>query len=114
MLVTLPGQIPILLSTARISKVTFQDRYAKDPELLQFYKDKLLIPGWAGELDSVELTCIKSQLKLSPTLRIRWGVKPSARRLSKKRAREVARNGLSAIKKPVLASAAVEERVRKY
>lgn len=30
-------------------------RYAKDPELLAHYRKKLLIEGWAGEPDRVEV-----------------------------------------------------------
>jgi len=74
-----------------------EERYAKDPELLQFYRKKLLIPGWAGELDPVELDYIKSQLRQSPSLKRQWGFRPSARRFSESRIRAIARDGLSAI-----------------
>jgi len=84
--------------------VSLQERYANAPELLEFYQRKLLEPGWAGELKPYELAYIKSQLRLSPSLRRRWGFRPSAKRLSEKHIRAVARDGLSAIKKPVLAS----------
>ena len=84
--------------------MTLQERCAKDPELLQFYRKKLLKPGWAGELDAVELEYIKSQLKQSPSLKRRWGFRPSAKRLSESHIRAVAGDGLSANKKPVLAS----------
>ena len=85
--------------------MTLEQRYIGDPELLEFYKKKLLQPGWAGELDAVELAYMKSQLKRSPTLKRCWGFKPSAKRLSENRIRVVAVDGLSAIRKPVLASA---------
>lgn len=75
--------------------MTLEERYRDDPGLLEFYIRKLLIPGWPGELDDVELAYIKSQLKISPALRRRWRFKPSAKRLSEKRIREVARNGVS-------------------
>ncbi len=101
---TLPGQIPILLSTVRTSKVTLEERYADDPDLLSFYRKKLLEPGWAGGLDSVELAYIKSQLRQSASLRRRWGFRPSAKRLSEFRIRTIATDGLSANKKLVLAS----------
>jgi hypothetical protein len=84
------------------------------PQLLDFYKQKLLEPGWAGELSPSEFTYIKSQLKQSPSLKRRWGFRPSARRLSETRLREIARNGLPANKKPVLASTAVNERLCQY
>ena len=99
-----PGQIPILLSTVRISKVTLEERYANDPGLLSFYRKKLLEPGWAGELDSVELEYVKSELRRSASLRRRWGFRPSAKRLSEFRIRAIARDGLSANKRLVLAS----------
>lgn len=64
-----------------------------DPSLHDSYAKKLLEPGWAGELDRVELSYIKSQLKKSALLRRRWGFKPSAKRLSESRIRAVAENG---------------------
>jgi len=88
--------------------MSLEERYASDPGLLHFYQKKLLEPGWAGELDSIELAYIKWQLRQSPSLRRRWGFRPSARRLSESRIRSVARNGLAANKKPVLASVARE------
>lgn len=84
--------------------MSLEERYANDPEMLAFYKRKLLQPGWAGEMDCVELDYIKSQLRQSPSLKRRWGFRPTARRLSSSHIRAVARDGLSAIKKPVLAS----------
>lgn len=107
---TLAGQIPIPLSMVRISKVTLEERYADDPDLLSFYKKKLIEPGWAGELDSVELAYIKSQLRQSASLRRRWGFRPSAKRLSELRIRAIARDGLSANKRPVLASVVGKQR----
>ena len=86
--------------------MSLEKRYAGDTELLEFYERKLLQPEWAGELDGVELAYIKSRLKGSPTLKRRWGFKPSARRLSETRIRVVAKDGFSAIQKPVLASVA--------
>ena len=74
-------------------------RCANAIELTLFYKEKLPEPGWAGEL-----TYIKSQLKQLPSLKRCWGFRPSAKRLSENRIRKVARDGLSAIKKPVSAS----------
>ena len=100
----LPGLTRILLCTVETNVLALEERYANDPVLLAMYKRELLIPGWAGELDSVELEYIKSELRQSSSLRRRWGFKPSAKRLSEKHIRAVARDGLSAIKKPVLAS----------
>jgi len=62
-------------------------------QLLEFYKIKLLEPGWAGELIPDELAYIKSELRKSPTLRRKWGFRPSLRRLSGDRIQAVARNG---------------------
>lgn len=52
--------------------MTLEERYASDSWTLEFYREKLLEPGWAGDLDSVELEYIKSNLKQSPSLRRRW------------------------------------------
>ncbi len=79
--------------------MTLEERYADDLWLLGFYKKRLIVPGWAGELDAVELVYIKSQLKQSPSLKRRWGFRPTARRLSEKRIRTIARDGLSANKR---------------
>ena len=89
-------------------KTSLEERYASDAELLAFYKKNLLEPGWAGELDPDELAYIKSQLRQSPSLRRRWGFRPSARRLPEKRIRAVARDGLSANGRSLLASVPVE------
>ena len=78
--------------------MTLQERYADNPGLLRFYEDKLLQSGWAGELDDVELAYIKFYLRQSPSLKRKWGFRPSAKRLSESRIRAVARDGLSAIK----------------
>lgn len=85
--------------------MTLQELYANDPEFLHFYEKKLLQPGWAGELDDVELDYIKPRLRESPSLKRKWGFRPSAKRLSESRIRAVARDGLSAIKRSVSHSA---------
>ena len=74
--------------------MTLEERHANSPRLLKFYKEGLLEPGWAGELDDVELEYIKSELRKSPSLRRRWGFRPSAKRLSDSRIRDVAMNGV--------------------
>ena len=74
--------------------MTLEERYAKDPWLLAYYKEALLEPGWAGELDDVELQYIKSELRKSPSLRRKWGFRPSAKRFSESRIRDVAMNGV--------------------
>jgi hypothetical protein len=79
-----------------MSEMSLEERYADDSEFLEVNMENLLEPGWAGELDPVELAYIKSQLRQSSLLRRRWGFRPSAKRLSEKRIRAVARDGLSA------------------
>jgi hypothetical protein len=70
--------------------MTLEERYATDPWLLEYYKESLLEPGWAGELDNVEFAYVKSELAKSRSLKQRWGFRPSARRLSEGRIRAVA------------------------
>ena len=76
------------------AKTTLEERYEDDPELLAFYKKKLLEPGWAGELDRAEFAYVRSELQKSPQLKRRWDFPPSAKRFSEKHIREVARNGV--------------------
>jgi len=85
--------------------MSIEECYTQAPFLLEFYKKKLLEPGWAGELNPDEFTYIKCQLRQLPSLKRRWGFRPSARRFSEKHIRAVARDALPAIQKPVLASA---------
>lgn len=73
--------------------MTLGERHANNPWLLKFYKEGLLEPGWGGELDDVELEYIKSELGKSRSLRRRWGFRPSAKRFSESRIRDVAMNG---------------------
>ena len=68
--------------------------------------DRILKPGWAGELSPKELEYVKSQLRQSPSLKRKWGFRPSAKRLSEGRIRAIARGGRSANQTGVLASAA--------
>ncbi len=74
--------------------MTLEERHANDPDFLEFYKEKLLEPGWAGDLDNVELEYIKSELRKSARLRRCWGFRPSAKRLSDSRIRAVAMYGV--------------------
>ena len=76
-----------------MTEMSLEEQHANDPELLEFYKQKLLEPGWAGELDPNELAYLKSQLRRSRSLRRCWGFRPSAKRLSEDRIRAVAKNG---------------------
>ena len=84
--------------------MSVEERCANDHELLVLYKKRLLEPGWAGELSPDEFAYVKCQLRQSPSLKRRWGFRPSAKRFSESRIRAVARNGISSNKKPVLAS----------
>ena len=104
----LPGPILKWLFMASVDE-TLEERYAGAPESLEFYKMKLIAPGWAGELDAGELAYIRSELKKSPSLKRRWGFKPSAKRFSENRIRTVARDGFSANERRVLASAGSKE-----
>jgi len=85
--------------------MSLEERYSHDPELLAFYRKRLLEPGWAGYLNPDELAYIKTQLRQSASLRRRWGFHPSAKRLSESRIRAVASDGLQATSRPVPASA---------
>jgi hypothetical protein len=75
-----------------------------NPEVQSLYREKLLEPGWAGELSPAELAYIKSELKKSPSLRRRWGFRPTAKRFSERQIRAIARDPTSAKRKPFLAS----------
>jgi hypothetical protein len=73
--------------------MTLNERYANDTKFLALYKERLLIPGWAGELDNLELQYLISQLKQSPSLKRHWGFHPTAKRISRSRVRFVAMHG---------------------
>jgi hypothetical protein len=75
--------------------MTLEERYATDPWLLEYYRKSLLEPGWAGELDNVELAYVKSKLMKSRSLKRRWGFRPSAKRLSESRIRTAAMYGVT-------------------
>ncbi len=90
--------------------MSLEQEYANDPKLLKFYQENLIEPGWAGELSHNELAYIKSELKKSPSLKRRWGFRPTAKRFSEKHIRDVARNGLIRKSKPVSASASRREK----
>ena len=107
---TLPGQILSLLSMGRDTKMSLEEEYANDPKLLKFYQENLLEPEWAGELSRNELAYIKSELKKSPSLKRRWGFRPSAKRFSESRIRDVARNGIPVRKRSVSASVGREQK----
>ncbi len=68
--------------------------HKKDDALSDFYRKKLLIPGWAGELDSVELAYIKKRLFADRRLRAKWGFKRGTGRLSEEKIKMVAMHGV--------------------
>lgn len=57
--------------------------------------ERLLKPGWAGDLNPEEFKYVRSQLRKSPSLKRRWGFRPSAKRLAEGRIRTIARDGRS-------------------
>ena len=89
---------------------SLEEEYANDPKTLKLYQENLIEPGWAGELTRNELAYIKSQFEKSPSLKRRWGFRPTAKRFSESHIRDVAMNGVSAKKKPVSASVVGEEK----
>jgi len=90
--------------------MSLEEKYAGNPEPVRAYKRDLLEPGWAGELSPDELAYIKSELKKSPSLKRRWGFRPTAKRFFENHIRAVARNGVSR-EKPVLALVASKEKL---
>ena len=68
-----------------------------DSEISQFYRERLLIPGWAGELDSTELAYIKKRLLADRRLRARWGFKRGTGRLSEERIKQAAMHGVDGL-----------------
>jgi hypothetical protein len=66
--------------------------------------NKLLEPGWAGQLSLEEFAYVKSELRKSPSLKRRWGFRSTAKRLNENHIRVVAQYGTYAIVKPVSAS----------
>ena len=78
-----------------IPVVSLEELYHSDPVLLERYKEGLLMPGWAGVLQPHEFHYIKSELCKSPSLKRRWGFRPTAKRLSESRIRQVAMHGLN-------------------
>lgn len=75
--------------------MTLEERHASDTWLLEYYRKSLLEPGWAGELDDVELKYVRSELIKSRSLKRRWGFRPSAKRVSEGRVRAIAMHGVT-------------------
>ena len=79
---------------ADVRVANLEEACREDPAFLELHKDDLLMPGWAGVLRPSELDYIKSELHRSPSLRRRWGFRPSAKRFSEFRIKHVAMYGL--------------------
>jgi len=58
------------------------------------YKRKLLIPGWAGEVNPEELDYIVTKLRRNSELRRKWGFVKGRRRISRMKVKKVAMYGL--------------------
>jgi hypothetical protein len=52
--------------------ITLEEEYKNDPDLLEFYKVKLLDPGWAGELTENDAEYIARRLSEESALRGAW------------------------------------------
>jgi len=74
---------------------TLEERYKDNLELLEYYKRKLLEPGWAGAIDQAELQYIRTCLWRDKRLRRKWG--KGRKMLSEKEIRLVARYGTEAL-----------------
>jgi len=79
---------------------TLEERYRGDPEFLEWYKRKLLEPGWAGSLDEAEYRYIRKCLETDGALRRKWGISKKAGRgtkaknpLTENTIRRIAREG---------------------
>ena len=67
-------------------------------------KERLLNPGFAGDLSPEELIFIKSELKISSRLRRQCGFRPGAKQLNEDYIRYVAKHGVPKDRRSVLAS----------
>jgi len=69
----------------------------KAEEIPELYLRKLLIPMWGGELTPTEVKYIKGELKKSRGLKTAWGFKKDTRRLSERKIRQVAMDGVKGL-----------------
>ena len=69
------------------------------PELSEFYRRKLLIPGWAGDLSPEELAFIKDALKKDRRLRSKWAMGRRHGRVNDNKIRKVAMFGVDGLQK---------------
>lgn len=72
---------------------SLEQMYCSDSILRDLYSNKLLEPGWAGELNDTELAYIKKSLFSDRRLRATWGFKRGTGRLSEEKIRKVALYG---------------------
>lgn len=63
-------------------KRPLEERYRTDPDLLAFYRKKLLEPGWGGELDDGEINYIVLTAKKTPVVKRQWREFLGVRRVS--------------------------------
>jgi len=70
-----------------------------DSDISQFYRKRLISPGWAGELAPDELEFVKASLKADRHLRAKWGFKRGTGRLNDLKIRLVAMDGVEALRK---------------
>ena len=66
----------------------------KETGFIDLVRNSLLIPGWAGELKSVELAFVKQALFNDRRLRAKWGFKRGTGRLSEEKIKQVALYGV--------------------
>jgi len=62
-------------------------------------RNKLLSPGYAGELTDEELAFIKKRLKKDKQLRARWGMVKGTGRINDEKVRAVAAEGPEAMER---------------
>ena len=77
-----------------VLKLVTQIMAKTDSEISEFYRKRLLTPGWAGELDKEELAYIKKKLFADRRLRAKWGFKRGTGRLSEEKIKYVALHGV--------------------
>ncbi len=80
--------------SGRRASTSLEEMYRDNPQQLAYHKKNLLEPGLPGDLLPYEFDYVRSSLLQSPSLKRRWGFRPSAKRLSEARIRAVARDGL--------------------
>ncbi len=80
-------------------KTSLEQVYCGDSILKDLYLNKLLEPGYAGEINDTELAYIKTKLFNDRRLRAKWGFVRGTGRLSEEKIRKVALYGTDGFKK---------------